>query len=95
MFVPYTPGGELAKKLREAETELGRQTGIKIKIVEKTGTKLVDLIHKSDPWQGIDCGRDLCLLCRTKKETEQDERQDCTQRNIVYETWCITCEKKE
>ena len=38
MFVPYTKDGELAKRLREAESELGKQTGIKIKIVERTGT---------------------------------------------------------
>ena len=49
LFVPYTTDGELAKRYREAEKELGRQTGIKLKIVEKTGSKLVDLLHRSDP----------------------------------------------
>ena len=49
MFVPYTKGGELAKRLRKAEEELGEQSGIRIRIVERAGTKLVDIIHKADP----------------------------------------------
>ena len=65
MFVPYTRRGELAKRLREAEEDLGEQTGVKIKIVERTGRRLVDLLHKADPWQGQDCGRPKCLLCMT------------------------------
>ena len=95
MFVPYTRGGELAKRLRTAEEELGRQTGIKIKVVEKTGTRLVDLLHKSDPWQGQDCQRPGCLIGTTKTKTGKGLSQDCTKRNIVYETWCRKCEKME
>ena len=95
MFVPYTPGGELARRLKEVENNLGRQTGVRIKIVEKVGTKLVDLLHQADPWQGTDCQREKCLPCRTKIMTETDKRKDCTTRNIVYETWCRNCEKKE
>ena len=30
MFVPFTKGGVLARRLRDAEEELARQTGIKI-----------------------------------------------------------------
>ena len=86
MFVPYTRGGELAKRLRTAEEELGRQTGIKIKVVEKTGTRLVDLLHKSDPWQGQDCQRPGCLICVTKAKTGRGLSQDCKKRNVVYKT---------
>ena len=95
MFIPFTVGGELSRRLKAAESELAKQTGVKIKIVEKVGTKLVDLLHQSDPWQGADCERNNCLVCRTKVETEKGEKQDCTVRNIVYETWCLSCEKAE
>ena len=95
MFVPFTKGGELAKRLREAEEDLQRQTGVKIKIVERTGQKLVDVLHRADPWQGQDCGRPQCLLCETKTKTEKNMRQDCTKRCIIYETWCMSCEDKE
>ena len=47
MFVPYTKGGELARRFREAEEDLGRQTGMKLKIVEKTRVKLIDTLHKA------------------------------------------------
>ena len=94
MFVPCTHGGELARRLREAETELGNQTGFKIKIVERSGTRIVDILHKANPWQGADCQRPRCLICSTKQKTEKDLGQDCSLRNIVYETWCLTCEKR-
>ena len=50
MFVPYTKGGELARRLRLAEEDLMKQTGVKIKIVERTGRRIVDLLFKADPW---------------------------------------------
>ena len=95
MFVPFTKDGELTRRMKEAENELGRQTGVKIKIVERTGTRLVDLLHKSDPWQGEDCQRPLCILCQTKMKTNKNGRQDYTKRCIVYETWCMTCEERD
>ena len=58
MFVPYTVGSELAKRMRQAESSLHDMTGYRIKIVERSGAKLEDILHKSDPWQGQDCGRD-------------------------------------
>ena len=94
MFVPYTKGGELARRLREVENQLENQTGYRIKIVERTGTRLEDILHRSNPWRGQDCQRTGCLLCRTKVRTEKNQEQDCTQRCIVYATWCITCENK-
>ena len=83
MFIPYTIGGKLAKQLRQAEEELGRKTGFKIKIVERTGTKLEDMLHKSNPWQGQDCERPGCLICLTKTKTMKYLDQDCLKRNIL------------
>ena len=60
MFVPYTAHSELATRLRESEEKLKQMTGYRIKIVEKVGNKLVDLLHKSDPWAGDNCGREKC-----------------------------------
>ena len=42
----------MARRMRKADEELAKQTGNKIKIVEKTGFKLIDTLHKADPWQG-------------------------------------------
>ena len=95
MFVPYTPKGELARRLREVETDIEKQTGNKLKIVERSGVKLIDLLHRSDPWEGKDCERTGCILCRTKQKTGKYLEQDCHRRCIVYETWCLTCESRE
>ena len=85
----------MEKRLREAEAQLETQTGYRIKIVERTGTKIEDMLHRSNPWQGQDCKREGCLLCRTKVKTDKYHDQDCTKRCLVYETWCLVCEAKE
>ena len=95
MFVPFTTGSKLAKDLRDAEDKLGGMTGYMLKLVEKAGDKLEDLLTKSNPWQGMDCGRPGCLLCKTKLKTGSNLSQDCHTRNLVYESWCMTCLKRE
>ena len=95
MFVPYTVGSKLAKKMREAENTMQEMTGYRLKIVERAGTKLEDVLTKADPWQGQKCGREKYLLCLTKQRTWKYPTQDCTRRNIVYESWCITCQEKD
>lgn len=95
MFIPYTTGSKLAKSLREAEEKLGSLTGYRLKVVEKAGDKLEDLLTKSNPWQGMDCGRQNCLLCETKLKTDKNLSQDCHTRNLVYETWCMTCLRRD
>ena len=92
MFVPFTKGGELAKRLKEAEDELGKQTGFKI--VKKTANRLVDLLHKSNPWQGKDCHKDGCLICSKNAKTGKGLDQDCTKYSIVFKTWCKKKEEK-
>ena len=95
MFVPYTINSGLAKELREAEEMLFKLTGYKLKIVERSGTTLEELLHKSDPWQGIDCERQGCILCATKLKTGKNLGQDCHKRSVVYETNCLTCEERK
>ena len=68
MFVPYTLYSEVAKELREAEEKLESMTGYRLKVVERAGAKLEDLLHTSYPWRGKDCGRELCMLCSTKEK---------------------------
>ena len=64
---------------------------IKVKIVERTGDKIVDLVHKSNAWSNKDCMREDCLICASC--TDEEERGKCYRRNVVYETFCLTCEE--
>ena len=57
MFVPYTKHSELAARLRDNEEKMETMTGYKISIVEKGGTKLLDILTKANPWAGEDCKR--------------------------------------
>ena len=91
---PCTPGGELAKRLRTGEEELRGPTGYVVKVVEKVGTKIIDMVHKTNPWRGEDCLRGGCLHCKTKTKTGKLTSQCCKKRNVVYETWCISCEEE-
>jgi hypothetical protein len=95
LFVPHTVGSTLAKRLREAEENLLQSTGYKLKIVERSGTKLEDLLHRSDPFKGQDCTRQNCMLCLTKNHTGKNTTQECSKRNLVYQIYCITCKERD
>ena len=95
IYVPYTHGSKLAKLMREAEAKLEDLTGYRLKVVERGGTKLENILHKSNLWEGKDCQRKNCLLCDTKLKTGKNTRQSCSKRNAVYETWCATCENRD
>ena len=87
LFVPQTPGGVLADMLRQAERQMADILGDTIKIVEKSGVTLRRVLHKSNPWAGVNCGRGDCLPCRS------GDVKDCTRRNILYETACLQCKE--
>ena len=70
-------------------------TGYRLKIVEKVGVKLVDILHKADPWAGEQCGRSGCLMCETKVKEGKTNSQDCHRRNCVYMTYCRTCTERQ
>ena len=95
IFVPHTTGSGLAKELRKSEEKMKEITGDAIKIVEKSGRKLEDILAGKDPWKGRDCGRQNCFLCSTKMLTGKQLNKDCTKRNILYEIRCLSCEEKE
>ena len=95
LFCPYTRRGELASKLREGEEQMEKLTGYRLKVVEQPGEKLLDLLQTSNPWRGQDCGRQGCWLCKTKVMTNQNLKQDCFKRSLLYETWCETCYREE
>ena len=78
MFVPYTPGSVLAKKLRENEERMGKFTNNKLKIVERAGVKIQDMLTKANPWKGQDCLRTNCILCLTKQRSEKNKHRTVT-----------------
>ena len=95
MFIPYTPSGGLLGRIREAEDRLHQLTDYRLKLVERSGSKLEDLLTSNNPWRGQDCGRLQCLLCSTKQKTGTNINQSCTKRSLCYEIWCGECQEEE
>ena len=87
IFTEQTPGGELAKGLRELIGRLQHLIGGRIKIVERTGTPLKDLFPLTNLWEGEGCGRGECYPCKQGGE----EIPRCKRRNIIYESICAQC----
>ena len=65
---------------------------IKIKVVERAGEKVSDILHKSNPWNGLPCDRKECRMCSTGNEKLWGK---CKERNVVYENECLICKPTE
>ena len=76
--------------MRERLESVEKFSSIKLETVERTGNKLIDLLHKANAWNDKDCYREDCIICSSCGES--DLRGKCKKRNIVYETYCLTCE---
>ena len=66
LFVPPTPGGALAKELKIREEELNKYNKERIKIVEKGGIKIKDLLTSKNPFQKSKCLEKSYPLCQKK-----------------------------
>ena len=78
MFIPATPKSELANRIRE-EVDLSE---LKIRVVEKPGTKIKRLLQKNDPNKQQVCRDEKCFVCTTTKDG------NCRKTGITY---TITC----
>ena len=58
LFVPHSPGSVLARKLQAAEDSFAslHQIG-RVKVVERGGARLQDLLGRKDPWARSHCGK--------------------------------------
>ena len=91
LFVPHTNMSELSKRIRKKLNDMENISCLRIKVVERAGEKLVDALHKSNPWEETNCHRDDCLFCNGNNENMIGK---CKQRGVVYETLCMLCERE-
>ena len=89
LFVDRTRDGELAASLREEEKTHTKLSKYKVKVVERAGERLERILVKTDPFEGRNCGREDCVLCRNT-----GNRKPCNRRNLVYRATCNFCEEK-
>ena len=92
MFVDRSDGGILIERLREVESEMAGLTGYRIRLVEKNGVKLENLLVKRDPYVGWDCERSDCTCCKAKQGRNQ--RDNCNKQNVLYVARCYLCQEE-
>ena len=85
LFVPCTPGGELAKRMARMEASNNQGRTIRFRVVERRGVTLEEKLRRSNPWAGERCGRPNCFPCQT------DEGGDCWREGITYSLICEEC----
>ena len=90
IFVPKTDDGELSKRIRTAARRISDITGDHCKVVERSGIKLKHLLHKSNPWQNIKCGREKCLVCNCALNKKFNWRL----RSVTYKMFCLKCDEE-
>ena len=84
VFIPTTPKSEL-KRMYET---IIQNSKVKIKVIERRGTILKNILQKSRPLGEIKCEKqDECMVCKHKS------KGDCRKENVTYEISCSKCEK--
>ena len=87
VFCPPTPGGMLAKRMREVTQEVSERHNLKVKIVERAGVSLKSQLTMSA--DGVRChSREDCIVHRN------GGRGDCSTEGVVYKGICMTCREK-
>ena len=83
LFVQATPGEALKKGIQS----VCDQSGLKLKVVEKGGRSMKQILQRSDVVMGGGCGRIDCIVCKS------DSRGLCSKEGVGYMVWCPICEE--
>ena len=92
LFVPPTPGGALARELKNREQEINRFSQERIKIIEKSGQNVECILVKKDPFQKDNCSEEQCPIC---KNPDKKANVFCNTNNVGYRWSCNTCRNRE
>ena len=88
IFVPCTPKEELKKKYVQ---EI-RKSGFNIKVVERSGVKIKDALHRKHPFKKKQCDRVDCFICTS----DGKGKGICNRENINYRITCTeNCQKRD
>ena len=97
LFVTPTPGGTLARELRQREEELNRHSQERVKIVEKGGLKIKDILGTKKTFKNSKCTQKNCPMCTTSSLVVCSEANKipCNTHNVGYRWQCCTCEERD
>ena len=97
LFVTPTPGRVLAKELQTRENELNKNTEERIKVVEKGGLKIKDILGSKNSFKKSKCAQNTCPLCTQSEfvHTNTEEvKIPCSTNNVGYRWLCQTCKER-
>ena len=92
LFVPPTPGGELLRDLKQREMELNKDDNERIKMVEKGGYKIKNMLVKKNPFAKTKCHEKWCPMC---PEKYGKFKLPCNTNNTGYRWICRTCQQNK
>ena len=84
LFVPPTPNGELANLLKKREMELNLNSKMNIRIIEKGGIKMKNLVVNKNPFEPKKCTISNCPFCNNGKTLKicESNRMHCSTHNF-------------
>ena len=91
MFVLATPQSALAKLLQHHEQQNTQGRSSRIKIIEKAGISVKNLLAPNDPWGITKCQDPDCFPCTTNIEPS---KVSCKTPGIVYNIFCNICQNE-
>ena len=96
LFVPPTPNGELANLLKKRERELNLNSKMNIRIIEKGGIKMKNLVVDKNPFEPKKCSISNCPFCNNGKTLKicESNRMHCSTHNFGYTISCSECPMK-
>ena len=98
LFVTPTPGGVLAKEVRTREAEINRNSKERVKIEEKGGLKIKDILVSKNPFKKSKCVQKTCPLCKQSDIIvidSEDVKIPCNTNNVGYRWLCVTCKERD
>merc|ERR1711954_221555 len=78
--------------LRRDEKEILKLSGYCIKMVERSGSRLGDLLRNKGPNYGQECGRESCHPCKARES--QKKKYPCWDRSVLYRAFCLRCKEE-
>jgi hypothetical protein len=87
LFVPHTPGSELARRMRAKEEENNQGRATRFLICEMGGERVHQQLWRPNPWPRRRCGRPDCFPCRGERGG------NCWVQGITYTLNCDTCSR--
>lgn len=97
-FVPTTPHSALAKMLQEHEQANNQGRASRIKIVEKAGISMKNMLAPNNPWGVTRCKDPKCFPCSSSTGPKLQDTRHCVQyhlysvregRHCIYLYWAI------